>query len=125
MLTGAGFDPAERSVWLIEGLLVYFGSDEAARLLTTVGELSAPGSRLALTHGLGRRDPDLVSVDEVAPELAPVAALWRGGLDEDPVTWLGRDGWRAARHDRAAAAASYGRPEYVSPQALFVTAERT
>ncbi|WP_280721901.1 SAM-dependent methyltransferase [Kitasatospora sp. MAA4] len=125
VLSGAGFDPAARSVWLVEGLLIYFDSDEAAQLLTTVGELSAPGSRLALTHGPGRRDRDLLSGDEVAPELAPVAALWRGGLDEDPVTWLARDGWRAARHDRAAAAASYGRPNYVSPQARFVTAERT
>ncbi|WP_035797087.1 SAM-dependent methyltransferase [Kitasatospora mediocidica] len=124
VLTGAGFDPAARSVWLIEGLLIYLDAADAARLLTVVGELSAPGSRLALTHGAGRRDRELRGQDQVAPELAAVAALWRGGLDEDPVDWLARDGWQAVRHDRAEAAASYGRPDYVSPQARFVTAER-
>ncbi|MFI9273007.1 SAM-dependent methyltransferase [Kitasatospora sp. NPDC052896] len=125
VLTGAGFDPAERSAWLIEGLLIYLESAEVARLLGQVGELAAPGSRLALTHGSGRWEESPRDRGEPAPELAPVMKLWKGGLAEDPVPWLGRRGWRAVRHDRAEAAVSYGRPvDYVSSQRIFVTAER-
>src|SRR5262249_26472204 len=32
-LTGAGFDPARPSAWLLEGLLIYLARDEATRLL--------------------------------------------------------------------------------------------
>ncbi|MFE0461274.1 SAM-dependent methyltransferase [Kitasatospora sp. NPDC058965] len=128
-LTAAGFDPARPTVWLAEGLLVYLGSDEVAALLTAVTALSAPGSRLAITHGLGTDahrgrapQPDDPSTD---PTFAPVIKLWRGGLAEDPVSWLGQRGWRAERHDRALLAVEYGRPaDYLSPQRSFVTAER-
>lgn len=54
-LTSAGFDPTAPTVWLLEGLLVYLDSDDVEAILTTVTGLSAPGSRLALTHGLGNR----------------------------------------------------------------------
>ncbi len=124
VLVGAGFDPGVRTVWLIEGLLVYLADAEAARLLDTVGILSGPGSRLALTHGPGARERAPLDDAQVPPELAPIAALWQGGLDEDPVARLNRQGWQAARHDRATAAASYGRPDYVTSQRGFVTAER-
>ncbi|MGF1426843.1 SAM-dependent methyltransferase [Kitasatospora sp. LaBMicrA B282] len=130
-LLRAGFDPERRTVWLLEGLLVYLESDDVAALLTRIGELSAPGSRLGLTHGLGNKEranaADRPGERERAPEIADtVYALWRGGLDEDPVTWLARAGWRAERHDRAALAVEYGRPaDYLTAQRSFVTAERT
>ncbi|WP_344444770.1 SAM-dependent methyltransferase [Kitasatospora nipponensis] len=129
VLTGAGFDPAQPSAWLLEGLLVYLSPAEVAALLTTVGSLAAPGSRLALTHGFPRSEHDPVDrtagFAEAVPELAGVAALWQGGLDEDVAGWLERHGWRAAWHDRAEAAVSYGRPAgYLTPQRSFVTAER-
>lgn len=129
-LTGAGFDRREPSVWLLEGLLVYLAPAEVAALLETVGSLAAPGSRLALTHGIAWRDRELVAtaagVAQVAPELAAAAALWRGGLDEDVVEWLGRRGWRGDWHDRVETAVGYGRPaDYLTPGYSFVTAERT
>ncbi|MBB4926988.1 SAM-dependent methyltransferase [Kitasatospora kifunensis] len=129
-LVKAGFDPAARTVWLVEGLLVYLGSPEAEALLSTIDSLSAPGSRLALTHGHGRNERRaggslVVEGADTAPELAPVVALWRGGLDEDPVDWLHRHGWRAERHDRAELAVGYGRPaDYVASQRGLITAER-
>ncbi|WP_280690663.1 SAM-dependent methyltransferase [Kitasatospora sp. GAS204B] len=130
VLAGAGFDPAVRTVWLLEGLLVYLGSDEVAAILGTIGELSAPGSRLALTHGRGSNEPAQPGgpAEEMAPapELSAVYALWRGGLDEDPISWLNRHGWQAERHDRAELAVGYGRPaDYLSSNRSFVTAERT
>ncbi|MCX4744865.1 SAM-dependent methyltransferase [Kitasatospora sp. NBC_01287] len=133
VLTAAGFDPAVRSVWLVEGLLVYLGSAEVTDLLSTIGELSAPGSRLGLTHGRGKQeggDPQGPRPEEKAQELGLevrlMTDLWRGGLDEDPVDWLARHGWRAERHDRAELAVGYGRPaDYVSQNHSFITAERT
>ncbi|TDC63795.1 class I SAM-dependent methyltransferase [Streptomyces hainanensis] len=46
-LTGAGFDPAEPSVWLAEGLLFYLPHDAETYLVDTVDRLSAGGSALA------------------------------------------------------------------------------
>jgi methyltransferase (TIGR00027 family) len=43
----AGFDPSAPTVWLVEGLLVYLTAEEAAQLLTGVGALSVPGSRIS------------------------------------------------------------------------------
>ncbi|HMC71670.1 MAG TPA: SAM-dependent methyltransferase, partial [Mycobacteriales bacterium] len=50
-LTDAGLDPTRPTAWLIEGLLVYLTYGDAARLLATVGDLSAPGSRLSCEQG--------------------------------------------------------------------------
>ena len=47
----AGLDRAARTAWLAEGLLPYLTAEEAARLLTDIGELSAPGSQLSFEHG--------------------------------------------------------------------------
>jgi methyltransferase (TIGR00027 family) len=56
-LVEAGFDPARPTAWLAEGLLVYLDADEASALLTEVGRLSAPGSRLSFARGRPRRPP--------------------------------------------------------------------
>jgi methyltransferase (TIGR00027 family) len=46
-LRGAGFDPNQPAGWIAEGLLGYLPPDAQDRLLDTITELSAPGSRLA------------------------------------------------------------------------------
>ncbi|GAB2904526.1 class I SAM-dependent methyltransferase [Streptomyces mayteni] len=46
-LTDAGFDPAEPTAWLAEGLLFYLPSAAETYLVDTVARLSAPGSALA------------------------------------------------------------------------------
>ncbi len=47
-LIEAGFDPRQPAAWSAEGLLGYLPPDAQDRLLDTVTELSAPGSRLAV-----------------------------------------------------------------------------
>lgn len=47
-LTGAGFDPAAPSAWLVEGLLMYLPAAAQEHLFTGIDALSAPGSRVAL-----------------------------------------------------------------------------
>jgi methyltransferase (TIGR00027 family) len=46
-LREAGFDPAERTAWSAEGLLLYLPGDAQDLLFERIGELSAPGSRIA------------------------------------------------------------------------------
>jgi methyltransferase (TIGR00027 family) len=49
-LRDSGFDPAERTAWIAEGLLIYLPPDAQDRLFDNITALSAPGSRLATEH---------------------------------------------------------------------------
>jgi methyltransferase (TIGR00027 family) len=44
-----GFDPAQRTFWVAEGLLMYLPADTVSRLMITLKELSAPGSQFVFT----------------------------------------------------------------------------
>jgi methyltransferase (TIGR00027 family) len=46
---GVGFDPAKRTFWIAEGLLMYFHPDIVTSLMKTLSTLSAPGSEFAFT----------------------------------------------------------------------------
>lgn len=50
-LRAAGFNPAEPTAWLAEGLMIgYLPGDTQARMLEQITALSAPGSRLAADY---------------------------------------------------------------------------
>ena len=55
-LIGSGFDPAKRTFWIAEGLLMYFPADIVSSLTTTMSSLSALGSQLAFTFMEKQRD---------------------------------------------------------------------
>jgi methyltransferase (TIGR00027 family) len=46
-LVDNGFDPAQPTAWIAEGLLIYLPSDAQDKLFDDITALSAPGSRLA------------------------------------------------------------------------------
>jgi len=48
-LIGNGFDPAKRTFWIAEGLLMYFPAEIVSSLIKTLSSLSAAGSQLAFT----------------------------------------------------------------------------
>ncbi len=48
-LMETGFDPAKRTFWIAEGLLMYFPADVVSSLMKTLSSLSSPGSGLAFT----------------------------------------------------------------------------
>ena len=48
-LISIGFDPAKRTFWIAEGLLMYFPADIISSLMKTLSTLSAPGSEFAFT----------------------------------------------------------------------------
>jgi methyltransferase (TIGR00027 family) len=49
-LLAHGFDPAARSFWIWEGVVVYLTREAISGTLAAVSALSAPGSRIALTY---------------------------------------------------------------------------
>jgi methyltransferase (TIGR00027 family) len=107
-LRAAGFEPAEPTVWLVEGLLPYLTLEDADRLLARVGRLSASGS-LLLADQLSSRIWQLAERrrDELSV-LDKVGASWQSTVD-DPVGWLADKGWKAAVADMDAFAAGHGR----------------
>ncbi len=121
-LTSAGFDPNVPCAWTAEGLLAYLSNDEAVRLLTTVSELSAGGSELSFEYDDFAADSTLSQV-RAMPEMREVAAMWHGGLNEDP-EWLHRHGWQVRTSDRATLAVSYGRALAGDATGGFVIATR-
>lgn len=123
-LVAAGFERAAATAWLAEGLLLYLTAGECARLLTGVGELSTPGSRLAFEHG-GIAGPALLARARGMPAMQRYARLWKGGLGEDAPGWLARHRWRPRIHDRAGFAAAHGRRVPGESGGGFLTAVRT
>jgi methyltransferase (TIGR00027 family) len=80
-LRTAGFDPARPSAWSAEGLLGYLPPEAQDRLLDTVTELSAPGSRVA-TESRPNPRPDAES--QTKRRLNGISELWRAhGFDPD------------------------------------------
>ncbi len=80
-LRAAGFDPAQPSAWSAEGLLGYLPPEAQDRLLDTVTELSAPGSRFAL-ESAGNVDPG--DEEKMMERMQRIAGRWREhGFDLD------------------------------------------
>ena len=76
-LIAAGVDVTAPTVWLAEGLLPYLPGDAQLRLLESVTELSAPGSRLAVEEFRGTRK---IAAD---PQISSFGA--KQGMDLDAV----------------------------------------
>src|SRR4029077_11188924 len=58
-LISSGLDPAKRTFWITEGLLMYFPADIVSSLIRILSSLSAPGSQLAFTFMEKQRDGDI------------------------------------------------------------------
>ena len=80
-LTTAGFDPDRPAAWIAEGLLGYLPPEAQDRLLDTITELSAPGSRIAVEGVVAPRDVD---DEEIRAQMQAVTDHWRThGYDLD------------------------------------------
>jgi methyltransferase (TIGR00027 family) len=100
-----GFDPAQPTAWLAEGLLMYLPADAQDRLFELVTELSAAGSRIAAEtvgiHSDERRAQMQERFQRISDELGierefDVAELMYNDPDRaDVAEWLGEHGWRA------------------------------
>lgn len=110
-LRAEGFDPAARTAWLAEGLLMYLPGEAQDRLFTLVGELSPAGSRVAAetaaSHADERREQMRQRFQKVAEEIGIEQTIDVGELmyrDEnraDVADWLNEHGWRATAQNSA------------------------
>jgi methyltransferase (TIGR00027 family) len=80
-LRAAGFDPAQPTAWSAEGLLGYLPPEAQDRLLDTITELSAPGSRLATESA---PNPEPGDEDKMKERMERISERWRAhGFDLD------------------------------------------
>ncbi|GAB3892550.1 class I SAM-dependent methyltransferase [Kibdelosporangium lantanae] len=80
-LRAAGFDPAHPTAWSAEGLLGYLPPEAQDRLLDTITELSASGSRVATES---RPNPRPGDDDQTKEGLRRISERWRAhGFDLD------------------------------------------
>lgn len=80
-LRAAGFDPSRPTAWSAEGLLGYLPPEAQDRLLDTITELSAPGSRVATESEPALRPGD---EDAMKERLDRISERWRAhGFDPD------------------------------------------
>jgi methyltransferase (TIGR00027 family) len=97
-LTEAGFDPRTPSAWSVEGILPYLTADAQTTLFTRIGELSAPGSRLAI-GALGSRldHNELTDLETTHPGVNMSGNVDFSALTYEPKTapaeWLAAHGW--------------------------------
>ncbi|OIN79707.1 class I SAM-dependent methyltransferase [Mycobacterium malmoense] len=80
-LRAAGFDPARPTAWSAEGLLGYLPPEAQDRLLDTITELSAPGSRFATESA---PNPQPGDEDRMRERMQRISERWRAhGFDLD------------------------------------------
>lgn len=99
-LRAAGFDPQRKTAWSVEGILPYLTGDAQDTLFTRIGELSAPGSRLAIGALGSALDQDrLAALEETFPGLNLSGEVNFSTLTYDdseksrPAEWLADHGW--------------------------------
>jgi methyltransferase (TIGR00027 family) len=115
-----GFDPNQPTAWSAEGLLGYLPPDAQDRLLDTITELSAPGSRVAV-ESVPNIDPG--DHQKAIERMQAASERWRDhGFDLDfaelvylgdrneAASYLGDHGWRLSRNSVKELFAANGLP---------------
>jgi methyltransferase (TIGR00027 family) len=105
-LRDRGFDAAEPTAWLAEGLLMYLPGDAQDRLFEQVSALSAPGSRVAAetvgVHAADRRARMRERMEHLRAQFdMEIAIDVQELMYDDPnravvAEWLGAHGWTAS-----------------------------
>ncbi|MGO9381789.1 MAG: class I SAM-dependent methyltransferase [Mycobacterium sp.] len=103
-LRTAGYDPAQPTAWSAEGLLGYLPPEAQDRLLDTVTELSAPGSRFATESA---PSPEPGDEEKLKERMQAVSERWRAhgfeldmaglvyfGDRNEAAPYLSDHGWR-------------------------------
>jgi methyltransferase (TIGR00027 family) len=128
-LKQAGFDPAQPTAWIAEGLLGYLPAEAQDRLLDQITALSALGSRFA-TEGL--LDINDVNEPELRRRMRRQSDRWRAhGFDldmaalvyfdrrTDVATYLAERGWETVGTSAAQMLAEHGLPPIDPDDAPF------
>ena len=93
LLAGAGFDRAQRSIWLIEGLFYYLEEPAVNHVLAEVSSQACTGSVL-LTDLISRSFLTSPGMQPALKAMEERGMGWRFGSD-DPVGLFAAHGWKA------------------------------
>jgi methyltransferase (TIGR00027 family) len=126
-LRAAGFDPTQPAAWSAEGLLGYLPPEAQDRLLDTITELSAPGSRIATESARNLQPGDEEKMKE---RMRTVTERWREhGFDLDmtglvylgerneAVPYLSERGWQLTSSSVTELFAANGLPPFADEDA--------
>jgi methyltransferase (TIGR00027 family) len=121
-LADAGFDSAQPTAWIAEGLLNFLPPDAQDRLLDDIAALSAPGSRLAAETFVGPTAADAAALHELMRHLVgpwrehgldvDIAELADLGERRDAGEYLTASGWRTTPTTMNQLLAAYGRRQF-------------
>jgi len=124
-LQDAGFDPAQPTAWLAEGVLIGFLPPEAeVRLLDSITPLSAEGSRFAADYG-SLNDASQASKEQASRTTEgwrrqgldmDIAALTYPGKHTDVAAHLQADGWDTSRFGLTDLFTAAGLPELLEAE---------
>ncbi|MDT5108019.1 MAG: hypothetical protein QOI25_5532 [Mycobacterium sp.] len=102
-LRQAGFNAAQPTAWIAEGLLAFLPSNAQDRLFDEMTALSAPGSRVATETFGSTPDGDVAKAEETMRAFSQrwrdhgldidVSDLWYHDDRNDVATYLGARGW--------------------------------
>jgi methyltransferase (TIGR00027 family) len=114
VLAAAGFDRAQPTAWLAEGLLPYLPSDAQDRLFEMFTALSAPGSQVAIeAFGMNSRSNSqrwLRMRERLGLDVNVQALTYHEPDRSDAVQWLRDHGWQVHTVDNREEMARLGRP---------------
>jgi methyltransferase (TIGR00027 family) len=126
-LAAAGFDRAQPTAWLAEGLLPYLPSDAQDRLFEMFTALSAPGSQVAIEmFGLNSRSNTSRwqrMRDRLGLDVNVEALTFHEPDRSDAAEWLGSHGWQVRAVSNRDEMARLGRavPEDLADDAVRST----
>jgi methyltransferase (TIGR00027 family) len=124
-LAGTAFDPGRPTAWVAEGVLPYLTAEQARQVITDVGALSAPGSRLVFEHSdKAGPDPRAAAAALTTPGANRISAMVRGGLGPGGRDWVAGRGWSIGVTERGDLGPQYGRPDDRLPGGQFIIATR-
>ena len=105
-LEDAGFRPRERSLFVLEGVLMYLAPASAAAAFRTLRSLAAPGSRVVFDYvraSVLRGEGSLYGEAGAAQRVAGVHEAWHFGLEPEQLAgFLASYGFRIVDHQDAA-----------------------
>lgn len=109
-----GFDPAQPTAWLAEGLLAYLPGAAQDALFETITAQSAPGSRVSTESRRGRANAARwrEGLAAIRPDLVDnidISDLIYDDERRDPAEWLREHGWSVDTTDRLTLATELGR----------------
>ena len=113
-LLHSGFDPAEPSAWLAEGLLTYLPGSAQEQLYAGIDSLATPGSQVALEE-MQPLSADALEAKRAEERAAGDRAgkffsLISNEMPREAVDWFGEHGWDAEVISAAEYVRQAGRP---------------